>query len=294
MREHLIAWLYGLGWAVTGRLPRRPADLLFRTMADLTWRRHGPAVRQLESNLARVTGAPADGAEVRSLSRAALRSYFRYWREFFSLRTWRPEHILDLVRIDSLAPIRDALSQNRGVIVALSHSGNWDLAGAALVRLGHPFTTVAQRQRPESLHRRFVRHRTALGIEVLLADDTRRTVTTLTARLRDGAVVCLLADRDVSASGTRVLFFGRTTTMPGGPAHLALRTGAALIPVASWYDGPVLRVRVHPEIPAPGVGSSRERAARMTQELADVFEAEIRAHPQDWHVLQPVWEPPSH
>ncbi|MCU7728839.1 phosphatidylinositol mannoside acyltransferase [Actinoplanes sp. KI2] len=274
---------YRLGWAAVARLPVWPARALFFLVAEVVRRQRGAGVRQLHANLAQVTGAPPDSAEVRRLARLGVHSYLRYWRELFQLSRVRPPVIFE--RLDRL-PV-----SGRGAILALPHSGNWDLAGAALAELGHPITTVGQRLRPEALYQRFVAARAAVGIEVLPVDEPRRTVPALGRRLAEGGVVCLLADRDVTGAGLPVRLLGRATTMPAGPARLALSTGAALIPVSLWYSGRDLRVHLHEEIAAPPAAGRRAQATAMTQALADVFTDAIRRHPQDWHVLQPVWPP---
>jgi lauroyl/myristoyl acyltransferase len=276
---------YRIGWAVVGRLPAWLARAVFALIAEVIWRLQISGVRQLRANLAQVIGAAADSAEVRRLARMGVHSYLRYWREFFQLSASRPP-----VTFEGLDRLPVAGS-GRGVILALPHSGNWDLAGAALAELGHPVTTVAQRLRPEALYQRFVAARAAVGIEVLPVDEPRRTVPALGRRLAEGGVVCLLADRDITGGGLAVRLHGRMTTMPPGPARLAMSTGAALIPVSLWYSGGGLRVHFHEEIVAsPGAGR-REQATVMTQALADVFTEAIRRHPPDWHVLQPVWPP---
>src|SRR5690348_18380528 len=77
--------------------------------------------------------------------------------------------------------------------------------------------------------------------------------------------------------------------MMGGAAALAVQTGAALMPVTLWYDGPLWYSHIHEEIPVPETGTRREKVAAMTQAVARVFEAGIAAHPQDWHMLQRVF-----
>lgn len=108
-------------------------------------------------------------------------------------------------------------------------------------------------------------------------------------RLRAGGLVCLVADRDLTATGVEVDFFGERARMPSGPALLAQRTGAPLLSATLWYDGPVMRGRVHPPVDVPESGTRAERTASMTQALADVFAAGIAEHPQDWHMLQRLW-----
>ncbi len=131
-------------------------------------------------------------------------------------------------------------------------------------------------------------------MEVLpLTGGTDDVFSTLAARLRAGRLVPLLADRDISRRGMNVTLFGEAIRMPAGPAALALRTGAALVPVSLWYEGEEpdhrLAVRFHEEIPPPSEVSRADRVVRMTQALADRFAAGIAEHPQDWHMMQPLF-----
>src|SRR5205814_1194598 len=178
----------------------------------------------------------------------------------------------------------------RGVALALPHMGNWDQAGAWIIARGVPsLTTVAERLEPESLARRFFAFREQLGFEVLPATGGVARFGILAQRLRAGGLVCLPADRDVTGSGIEVEFFGEKARMMGGAAALAVQTGAALMPVTLWFEGPLWGAHIHEEIPVPQAGGRREKVAAMTQEVARVFETGIRAHPEDWHMLQRVF-----
>jgi KDO2-lipid IV(A) lauroyltransferase len=182
------------------------------------------------------------------------------------------------------------------------HMGNWDHAGAWASLTGAPVVTVAERLRPERLYERFLAYREGLGMEILpLTGGEGDLLDTLSRRLRAGRLVPLLADRDLRASGIEVDLLGAATRMPPGPAMLAIRTGAALHPVSIWYEDAEpdaeparasrqrLVIRFHDEIAAPTSGRTREKVTSMTQQVADVFGDAIRAHPQDWHMLQPLW-----
>ncbi|QIQ05734.1 phosphatidylinositol mannoside acyltransferase [Streptomyces liangshanensis] len=289
VRDRVTDGLYGLGWSTVKTLPEPAAAALGRTIADTAWKRRGKSVLRLESNLARVV--PDAGPErLAALSKAGMRSYMRYWMESFRLPTWSAERVSGGFDPKDVHHLTDGLASGRGVILALPHLANWDLAGVWVTRaLGVPFTTVAERLKPETLYDRFVAYRESLGMEVL-PHTGGSAFGTLARRLRDGGLVCLVADRDLSASGVEVDFFGDTARMPAGPALLAQQTGALLLPVTLWYDdSPVMRGRVHPPVEVPESGTRAEKTSVMAQAVADVFAGGIAEHPEDWHMLQRLW-----
>ncbi|MFI5679623.1 phosphatidylinositol mannoside acyltransferase [Streptomyces cellulosae] len=281
--------LYGLGWGVVKKLPEPVAVRLGRGIADLAWKQRGKGVRRLESNYARVV--PGAGPErLAELSRAGMRSYLRYWMESFRLPAWSPERVEGGFVPEDLHHLTEGLAAGKGVILALPHMANWDLAGAwVTTKLRTPFTTVAERLKPETLYDRFVAYREGLGMEVL-PHSGGTAFGTLARRLRDGGLVCLVAERDLSSSGVEVQFFGEATRIPAGPALLAQQTGAVLLPVTLWYDdSPVMRGRVHPPVEVPESGTRAEKTSVMAQALADAFATGIADHPEDWHMLQRLW-----
>ncbi|MCA1219406.1 phosphatidylinositol mannoside acyltransferase [Streptomyces sp. 8L] len=289
VRDRATDALYGLGWATVKTLPEPVARSLGRTVADVAWKRRGKGIERLESNLARVV--PDAGPErLAELSKAGMRSYLRYWMESFRLPTWSRERVVNGFAPDGLHYLDEAFAAGRGVLMALPHLANWDLAGAWVAQaLGRNFTTVAERLKPETLYDRFVAYRESLGMEVL-PHAGGAAFGTLARRLRGGGMVCLVADRDLSSSGVEVDFFGERATMPAGPALLAQQTGAALLPVTLWYDdSPVMRGTVHAPVEVPASGTRAEKTSSMTQALADVFAGGIAEHPEDWHMLQRLW-----
>jgi KDO2-lipid IV(A) lauroyltransferase len=291
LRRRAVVLGFTLGWAGVQAVPLAVGRVSFALAADVVWWRRPVGVRRLERNLARVTGL-TDERELRRLSRSAMRSYLRYWLELFRLPVLPPARIVGEMQTRDEHLLRDAVASGRGVILALPHMGNWDHAGAWLVATGVPFTTVAERLRPEELFDRFVAFRESLGMEVLpLTGGEGSSFRILQQRLRAGGCVCLVADRDLSASGVDVTFFGETARMPAGPAALAVSTGAALLPVTLWYadGGRGWVTRIHPEVRPPQLGDRRSQVVAMTQALADAFAESIAEHPADWHMLQRLW-----
>jgi KDO2-lipid IV(A) lauroyltransferase len=291
LKDRLKGAAYALGWSVVCRLPESWARQAFRSVADIAWRRQGPQVQVLEANLRRVLGPDATGAELRALSRESMHSYARYWLEVFRLPVTPPERLTgQTVSSGHVFEALDVLAAGRGVIFALPHSGNWDQAAAWIIAQGAgSFTTVMERLKPESLYDKFVAFREGLGMEVLPASGGASRFGILAQRLRAGKLVCLVSDRDVTGSGIEVEYFGEKARMMGGSAALAVQTGAALYPAMLWYEGDCWAIHVGEEIPVPAEGDRKQKVALMTQELARHFEAGIRKHPADWHMLQRVF-----
>jgi KDO2-lipid IV(A) lauroyltransferase len=290
-RDWFVDRAYALGWALVCRVPESWARSAFLLAGDIAWRRQGRGVQRLEANLRRVIGPQASGKELRALSRAGMRSYARYWLEVFRLPVISRERILAGTASNGEEQAAFAqLAAGRGVIFALPHTGNWEVAGVWIIARGAgKFTTVAERLKPESVYLRFVAFRESLGFEVLPATGGNSRFGVLAQRLRAGGMVCLPADRDVTGGGIEVEFFGQKARMMGGPAALAVQTGAALMPAVLWFEGHGWGVHIYPEVPVPAEGSRRDKIAAMTQQMARNFEAGIGAHPEDWHMLQRVF-----
>src|SRR6202451_3745196 len=296
LSERLTGWAYQLGWKLICRLPESWARRVFTAVADIAWRRQGPKVQVLEANLRRVLswkqgGPDVDGQELRALSRAALRSYARYWLEVFRLPEIPIERILSGMHIGAPggAEMFANLKAGRGVILALPHMGNFEQAGAWVVARGAgTFTTVAERLRPESFYEAFLRFRESLGMEVLPLTGSQSPFGVLAQRLRAGGLVCLVSDRDLKDSGVEVEMFGEKARIAAVGA-LAVHTRAALMAAATWFDGDDWGACIYEEIPVPASGTRAEKIAEMSQQLARVFEQAIAEHPQDWHMLQRVF-----
>jgi lauroyl/myristoyl acyltransferase len=275
---------YAAGWRVVRAMPEFLARNAFDAGAHYAARNGGP--KQLRKNLARVIGVTPERVPD-ALIRASLASYARYWREAFRL----PSMDLKALAVELADGVEGnehvvaALEAGRGGILALPHSGNWDMAGVWLAQTHGTFTTVNERLKPESLYNRFIGYRESLGFEMLpLSGGERPPFEVLAERLRANRLVCLMADRDLTRAGVQVDFFGEPTQMPAGSAKLALETGAALLPAHCWYKPDSWRVDIH----APLDTSSKDVDA-VTQELADSFARGIAAHPADWHMMQPQW-----
>ena len=283
--EDFTAVAYFAGWRIVRWLPEKSAYRLFAFVADRASAKNGKNFRRLESNLKRAVPQLTE-TQLRSLAEAGMRSYLLYWCDKFRSPDWDIKRIQSTVTVNDAELLLEPVRSKRGVVVALPHSGNWDHAGSYFCSQGIPLVTVVERLKPEKLFLKFLAYRQAIGMEALPLDG--RVMGTLTSRLREGKLVALVADRDLSRSGIDVKFFDGTARMPAGPALLAIRTGADLITAYVSYTASGIHIDFRKVQIASGE-TETERVAKTVQLCADNFAAGISQHPQDWHMLQRIW-----
>jgi lauroyl/myristoyl acyltransferase len=285
----LRAIYYGYRGAaeIGGRIPNvigEPLASGLGRVSAITMRRHR---RLVERHQVRAAHPTTDRALNDSVV-GAFQSYTRYWYELFRL-PHEPAGSLDArIHIENMNYLEASLARGKGTILALPHVGGWEYAGAWLAERGYAPVVVAERVEPDALFEWFVGVREAIGMEIIpLGPDSGAQVA---QALRDNRIVCLLCDRDISGDGVPITFFDEATTMPGGPALMALRTGATILPVCVYFEPKSRHLgMITAPLEVAREGSLRADVIRITQQLAHRFEELIRAAPEQWHMMQPNW-----
>jgi lauroyl/myristoyl acyltransferase len=292
MKTRLVNTAFWLAWNAMWLIPRPVVRHVLDAISSMTVKRQRQGVRQLAMNIGRMADLADDDPRLAELTRDAFRSYLRYYSEVFTLPRWSKARVVAHVRAINAQGLSSAVAQG-GAIIAAPHSGNWDWAAAWAAATYGPVATVAERLKPESLYRQFVRARQALGVRVAALTGDGSTYDFLVANLAQGHLVALLADRDITRTGIGVTFADHPTRLPAGPALLAIETGKPLFTCATHYDADTLVIVFAGPIPVDSSPcTSRERVARakeVTQAVAASFETLIRDQPQAWHQMQPVW-----
>ena len=226
--------------------------------------------------------------QVDAAVRATFASYARYWIESFRLPGTSAAELDRRIVIEGWEHVQAGIDAGTGSILALPHLGGWEWAGFWLTAVRHiGVSVVAEAVEPQELADWFIGLRQEFGMDVIpLGPDAGSQVA---KALKDNRILCLLCDRDLVGGGVEVEFFGERTTLPAGPATLAIRSGAPLLPTATYFDGDTHLGVVRPPIDVTRQGKFREDVARITQELATELEALIRRAPEQWHLMQPNW-----
>ena len=270
----------GLVGAVPGGLVRRLGRAFGAVWAVVDRKRRAMARR----HAARVV---PDGDADR-ISGEMMRSYGRYFAEALWARSRRVEGMLADTEVIGLERILAARDAGTGMIYALPHMGNWEAAAPVAVNQGVPVVAVAEVLPNRRITDWFTRMRAEFGIEIVLATGRVEVMRRLEEAIAANKAVALLSDRDLKGRGVEVEFFGEKTTLPPGPATLAVRTGAPLLPVGCYFTESGYRVVIGEAIPVPS-GDRTEQVASMTQTLATRLESIISEAPQQWHLVQPNW-----
>lgn len=248
---------------------------------------------QVERNLRRVDPALSDAA-LRQKVRETFESYARYYAESFRLPGTSAADLDAGFTHEGYEHLDAALAGGNGAIMAMPHLGGWEWSGFWLTQVKQfPVTAVVERLEPPALFEWFAGLRRSFGFEIVALGPEAGTATA--RALKANHTLALLCDRDLAGTGPEVEFFGERTTLPGGPATLALRTGAPILPTAIYFDGRDSRhAVVLPPLDTTRQGKLRADVQRVTQDLAHALEELIRRAPEQWHLLQPNWPSDRH
>ena len=226
---------------------------------------------------------------IRRAVQKSYESYARYYIETFRLPLLNAKQIQSGVSIEGFEHIESGLQLGKGVILALPHLGGWEWSGRWLIQRGHRLNAVVEKLESPQLFEMFLQLRKKYGVQVIPLDDSAGVA--VQQALARNEIVALLSDRDIQGTGIEVEFFGERTTIPTGPAFFALRTGAALVPLATYFskrlDGHETIVR--PALEVRRLATLREDLQRISQDLAYELELLIRRDPAQWHLFQPNW-----
>lgn len=243
----------------------------------------------VERNIRRASAGDLDDAGMKKAVASSFASYGRYYLDSFRLPALDTKTIDDGFEYVGFEHIQGAVDRGVGPLLILPHLGGWEWAAFWLLKKhGIKVTALVEPLDPPELFEWFKSFRESLGMSVVPVGSTAGPA--VLEAISNGHAVCMLSDRVVAnTSAVPVDFFGERTMLPAGPATVALRTGAPLVPVAVYFRGDRHFAHCRPPVPAVREGKFRQDVQRITQLLAHELEGLIRAAPEQWHVLQPNW-----
>jgi lauroyl/myristoyl acyltransferase len=275
--------------SVLARHVPAPVSSLVARGLSLAAARLSPEQRLMaERNLRRVHGDALDDAALDRDVQRVFDSYARYWVDSLRLPSLSLEQVDRGFTITGVEHVEASLDRGIGPILGLPHLGGWEWAARYMIGVrGWPLAAVVEELEPPELYEWFLDFRRDLGMHIIPLGPSAGTESA--AAVTSGEIMCLLCDRDISGTGIEVEFFGERTRLPGGPALMALRTGAPLLPTAVYFEGDVCHGLVQAPLDTERTGKLRADVQRVTQDLATALEGLVRRAPEQWHLLQPNW-----
>jgi KDO2-lipid IV(A) lauroyltransferase len=270
------------------RLPARLRYGMARLGGELSFRLRPALRRQTLVNYAAILGRSVDDPAVRDVSRAAMSGYAELLVDFLILPRMSQDEVRRRVDINGLERMQETLSQGKGAIVVTPHFGNWDMAAAAATTAGLNVTAVTDPFGTSSVNRWVVRARERTGMRVVPLGVAAGKASL--AALRRNEVVALVCDLPTEGRNVPVRMAGQEAMVPAGPALLALRTGAPIVPLTCRrVAGGLYRLDVQDPVRPNPSGDETHDVAGLTQAFMDRFDAILRATPEQWYLFSPMW-----
>jgi len=281
---------YYLYRVLSGLFGRLPEPVIRRLGYGLGWLSSFMARDRFEMAQRHQRRVRGEVAGIKKATRRVFGYYGRYWAEVFWVHPRRRSQILEQSTIDGIEHLHAGIRSGRGMILALPHMGNWESAGLRAAAEDARVLAVAEALPNERIVEWFTGLRNMMDIDIVIARKGSKVTRALIERLRSGGAIALLCDRDLKGTGVPVTLFGEQTTMPAGPAALAERTGAHLVPAGCYFEeGAGNRFIVHPWLEVPDLPEREDRVAALTQDLARVIEEIVLVAPEQWHLIVPNW-----
>ena len=239
-------------------------------------------------NFGQVLGLPVDDPRVKRTARHAFGNYFKMFADFMLMDTLKPEDIRRMVRPHGQERIDRILAEGKGAVVVTAHVSNWDILAAASASYGYPISAVTNELPSGGLNELVIASRERIGMKMIrLGAGSLRQILKALAR---NELVALASDLYSGDRGVRVPFFNRPAVFPAGPAAIALKTGAPILPVWIRRQPDNLYVaEIEEPIEVSRTGELARDIQLTTERIVEFFERIIRREPDQWLVFLPVW-----
>lgn len=281
------ATAYKVGAAVARRLPLPVISQGSAVASRVAMRMAQDRRVMIERHQRRVRPQLRDD-ELAAAVENVFKTYARYFTDTARLQGLDAVAVDDGFSYEGFEHIENGWAAGKGTMLVLPHLGGWEWAGSWLTKVPkYDVTAIVEPIENEELREWMLGLRNTIGMDIEPLGP--KVGSTIMKRLRQGHIVCLMGDRNIGDGAVDVEFFGERTQLPGGPATLALRTGAAIVPVAVYHRDGKNHAIVEPPVPAERQGRLRADVERITQDIAHVLERQIRRAPDQWIVLQPNW-----
>ncbi len=291
----MVYYLIRFASWIAGRVPRPARLRIAGSVTELIYWGWVTKRHHTNANMAQILGTSPRDPRARRMARASWRDFGRYISDFITVPNTTREDIVSRVRDVTPAPgafglMDEALARGKGVLLVSAHYGAYDVAGIAVANY-HPLHLVVETIKDPKMDRMWQEQRRELGMEVLRIEKTPRQFLRV---LQENGIVAVAVDRPMSpGEGVPITFFGKQCWVPGGIAQIALKSGAAILPGFCYYDenfSTTYYLKAGKVIYPQSTSDKRADTIRVTQQMFDVLEEQIRERPEQWAMFRLFWQ----
>jgi len=283
----MLYCLYLIGFSFAGILPLDVCYEIAKRAAEIYFRFAKEYKEGLRENLKVVLG---ENTNIRIIDRHALnvfKNFAKYLADFFKCSKFTQEFIQENLTVENREYLNEALSGGKGAILVSLHIGNWEMGGAVIGSWGYPLSAIVLEHTSPRINDFFVNKRTINGVRSIPVNNSVKECLRV---LKRNEFLAIVGDKDYTASGARVKFFGREAFLPKGPAVFALRTGAPIIScILVREENDKFRfIFEKPETPVLA-GEYEKDIEILMRGYLKIFEKHIRERPDQWYVFKKIW-----
>ncbi len=288
--RHSIYWW--ISWGAK-YIPAPLANFIGDRIADwLFYYKSENIVPEQIKNLDHVLGPDFSHTEKRRVVRKLWRRHGRFLLDLFRFERMSDAEIAARVpEFLGVENIKKAIEAGKGAIILTAHIGHWELGGILLKYLGFKVNVVQYLYDSDEQNRILDKNKEIRGIKIISPDNPAGFAIGAYNALKRNELVAIQGDRELNKSGIRVDFFGKPAMFPKGPALLAMKTGAPLIPAFTIMgrDGKYHPVAEHP-IEMTDTGDIEADLRANISKIAIIFEKYVRQHPEQWFNFYYFWD----
>ena len=249
--------------------------------------------RRSVGNLSVALGDRLNRKEISDMVHQSLRNFTRDFVELGLALETAPEKIRAEIPLVGREHLETALRKGKGVIVLSAHLGNFFLLGTRLAVEDYPTYVLVNRRQNGGSSELLDRYTLKIGQKTIHARPRRKAIVELVKVLRHNQLAVVIADEYRSSRGISVPFFGRTVLARRGPATLAMRTGAAVVPMVLVRDqGATLKLIIDPELEIMRSGNPKADIRTNTLRVTQWLERTVRSYPGQWNWMNIRWQQP--
>jgi len=306
-RRHrrIRAWKWSMSWcevigiklthAVIPHIPFKIINLLSHILGSLGYLVSFRTRKRIMNNLHKAFQDTLEQKKKKSIARITFVNIIKgYFETMLSCNSFKHK-VLNQISVTGEEHLKTALEGGKGIIAVTAHFGNFILMGTKLHEEGYPFYTVIREPRDPRIARVLRRYRSMMGFPSIPAQPRKLCIRSIFAHLRSNKIVCLIVDENKKRGGITVDFLGHPAPTVKSPAFIALKTGAAIIPIFIVRQKKDFHnIIINPPLHYTITGDKTQDIYTITLHITKIIESYITHYPTQWYWINDRWKTSKH